>query len=173
MFAYCGDNPVNQNDPTGEYGLLAFLAVIAYNATILIVGCDTFLSPSLEDHYGRNSNNIKNMPDHYDPGFFDGWQQEKAWCHQFTSDDNWKLVSPDGHYEAIFNSAGKLVTDERDYGTYNYNSPKEDPIGHMVSDVVPWIVHGNSANDKTTVVQRVAAFTGIKKVIKWVKSLLA
>ena len=43
-------------------------------------------------------------------------------CHQYTAKDepNVKYVSPDGSREIIFNSKGKVVTDPKDFGTYNF-----------------------------------------------------
>lgn len=125
-----------------------------------------FVSPSEEEHYERNENNIE-FPEVFDEKFFN----EKDWndnvsanCHQFSSPDrtNKKYVSRDGKYEAIYNSQNELVTDPRDIGTYNFASPDKDPLGHFFKDVYPWIKYGNSEDDTTSATERLFSFIGIR-----------
>mgnify|MGYP003291388509 CR=1 FL=1 len=166
MFAYCLNNPVNRIDcggllsdwwanqpadsPAAELGRL-----IGEWLSELI---ETY--PSKEEHYSRNENN-PDFPDEYDEEYFADWDDSvSAACHQFTAPqkDNIKFVSIDGMYEVIYDRNGFEVTDPKDVGTYNYISPKTDPVGHIVVDVIPWIIHGNSPDDTTKWWQRMVAF---------------
>jgi len=118
--------------------------------------------PSKEKHYSRNLNMpLEDLPGTPEEAEKWGWDDDVAAdCHQFTSSDksNMKYVSPDGRSEAIFDSEGDLVTAPEDYGTYNFSSPNEDPVGHFYMDVLPWLVWGNEENDSTTASKRLHAF---------------
>ncbi|MBE5942189.1 MAG: methyl-accepting chemotaxis protein [Lachnospiraceae bacterium] len=111
-----------------------------------------------EQHYDRNSNMpIEDLPQSPSEAADLGWDDSVASnCHQFTAGDqpNEKWVSPDGKYEVIFDSSGRIVTAPEDYGTYNYCSPNDDPVGHAKKDVIPWIVFGNSEDDETWPLER-------------------
>lgn len=59
---------------------------------------------------------------------------------------NVKFVSPDGHFEAVYNRDGVLLTAENDpenMGTYNYFGP-DNPAAHVKYDVNPYIEWGNT-----------------------------
>ena len=109
--------------------------------------------PTREQHYDRNSNMpVENLPQSPSEAADLGWDDSVAAnCHQFTAGDqpNEKWVSPDGKYEVIFDSSGRIVTAPEDYGTYNYCDPNDDPVGHAIKDVVPWVLWGNSEDDET------------------------
>lgn len=64
-------------------------------------------------------------------------------------------MSQNGHYEVILDSNGKIVTDPRDVGTYNFCSPQDDVLGHAFMDVIPWILYGNSPSDNTSIIDRI------------------
>jgi len=170
MFAYCMNNPVNMSDPTGSWPKwIETVAnwvnnnIIQPVASFIEKSIDYLTPPSKEDHYNRNQNNIQ-FPEEYDETFFKDWDDSvSANCHQFSAPnrDNVKYVSPDGKYEAIYDVNNKLVTDPRDVGTYNFISPNEDPFGHFIKDVIPWIQHGNSPNDSTEWWQRALSFIAI------------
>lgn len=118
--------------------------------------------PTKEEHFSRNDNMpVESLPKSPNEAKSLGWDNGVASdCHQFTAGDtrNEKWVSPDGKFEVIFNAEGDMVTASEDYGTYNFCSPNEDPIGHFVYDVIPWFIWGNAEDDKTTWIQRVKAF---------------
>ena len=83
-------------------------------------------------------------------------------CHQYTAKDgpNQKYVSPDGHREVIYNSAGYIVLDPRDIGTYNFCPSNElwyskESLGHLVIDIIPWIIFGNDDNDPGPIVNEI------------------
>jgi len=58
---------------------------------------------------------------------------------------NLKFVSADGHFEAVYDINGNLVTNELNMGTYNYVSPKNGP-GHAKFDVISYSYLGNTPN---------------------------
>lgn len=119
--------------------------------------------PSKLEHFNRNDNMpFEKLPKSIEDCLKLGWNgNTSSVCHQFTSKakTNRKFVSPDGKLEAIFNSAGKIVTSPEDRGSFNLASPINDPLGHFVKDVMPWIAYGNSPDDSTSVAQRLKAFS--------------
>ena len=63
---------------------------------------------------------------------------------------NVKFISADGHFEAVYDKEGKLLTEENDpinMGTYNYFGPN-DFNGHKEYDVEPYYIYGNTVNQK-------------------------
>lgn len=64
-----------------------------------------------------------------------------------------KYVSPDGHYEAVRDRDGNLVTDSANLGTYNYY-PLWD-LRHLPADIIPYWIWGNAPDDLTPVWNRV------------------
>jgi hypothetical protein len=63
---------------------------------------------------------------------------------------NIKMVHPDGR-EAVYNKEGKLVTDSKNLGTKNDIVPNgeflNDVLGHGPSDVVPYVINGNTRSE--------------------------
>ncbi len=60
--------------------------------------------------------------------------------------------------EAVYDFQGRLVTDLRYYGTYNYYSPTGGPwskLMHFVVDIVPYILFGNTPDDPAPAVDRI------------------
>ena len=49
-----------------------------------------------------------------------------------------KWVGPNGHFEVVFNSAGRAVTESPYGGTFNFFSPDNVP-GHSAADVAPFL----------------------------------
>lgn len=60
----------------------------------------------------------------------------------------------DGIYEVVFNPEGKLVTADETLGTFNFSSPSNKDT-HIVFDMVPYWLWGNTANDTTLFTNRV------------------
>ncbi len=118
--------------------------------------------PTKEEHYHRNDNMpLSSLPMTPEEAEKLGWDDGVAAdCHQFTSagKDNRKYVSPDGKSEVIFDSEGDVVTAPEDEGTYNFEDPNTDPIGHFNKDVLPWIIWGNEEADSTDMSERLHAF---------------
>ncbi len=155
-YSYCFGNPVGFSDRNGNWPSWG----------------DALTSPSIEEHYNRNNNNIA-VPE-TEQEFLDGigkdWTllpDDRAACHYFTAGDGeviHKYVSPDGTCEAIYDASGKLITSDEDLGTYNYYPYNNDSnkfranIGHFVNDVLPWLKWGNTENDTTNDLERFMAF---------------
>lgn len=117
-----------------------------------------------EWHYSRLDKGYGDLPKNYKSYSEDELERRfnvgvSANCHQFSAKeygDNLKIITKDGYYEAIYDkNSGNMITDPRDIGTYNYAHPDNDPIGHAILDVVPWIIWGNSEQDTTNIFQRV------------------
>ncbi|MCL1919318.1 MAG: RHS repeat-associated core domain-containing protein, partial [Peptococcaceae bacterium] len=74
-----------------------------------------------------------------------------ASLHQNTATDgpNVKYVSPDGKKEVIYDYQGNMVIDPRDIGTYNFipSGSIWGDAGHLIFDVIPWFLYGNSDED--------------------------
>ncbi|MBR3895162.1 MAG: RHS repeat-associated core domain-containing protein [Clostridia bacterium] len=179
LFAYCNNNPVNGCDPCGTcFHRWDFWndcescggKTIGEKADAVVKTVVRFCSPTVvrEIHYNRN---IINQVPTSEKEVPEDWKSSKdggpgAACHQFSSPDNSnvKYVSPDGYCEVIFDKNGKLVTDPRDIGTFNY-FPSDHYgligiIGHGYFDVLPWVIYGNSEDDTTTIFDRIFAFFG-------------
>jgi len=115
-----------------------------------------------EDHYKRNKINDL-LPDTAEDAVKQGWHKIVANAHQFTSEgkhDNVKYVDPSGKFEAVYDKLGKLVTDPLDMGSYNFSPSETSKRAHVRDDVIPWILYGNSPDDKSTKKQRALALTG-------------
>jgi hypothetical protein len=73
-----------------------------------------------------------------------------AMLHMYGKDGeyNVKFISEDGHFEAVYNTDGVLLTqynDQLNMGTFNYADQVLDKEKHSVLDVVPYIRWGNTA----------------------------
>jgi len=80
--------------------------------------------------------------------------------HQMRGAVNNKVyISKDGHKEAVYDNSGKLVTDPVNMGSYNYSHPSDEPFGHFVNDMLPWIMWGNSKDDPTSISERLSAYS--------------
>lgn len=103
-------------------------------------------------HYGRNV--LNEAPITEKAAIDSGWTKLKpseSVYHQigYGNENNAKYVSPNGKMEAVYNLRGNLVNDLANVGTYNY-SPPSDAIGHMLNDVIPYYLLGNSPDDITS-----------------------
>jgi hypothetical protein len=67
-----------------------------------------------------------------------------------------------GHCEAVFDSMGHAVTDPRNMASYNYYGPSGllDGAGHVLYDVLPYLILGNSPDDPTKIMQCLIAPQG-------------
>jgi hypothetical protein len=180
MFAYCMNNPVNMSDPSGNWPrwITAAVTVVAAVVTVAAVAKGNFAVAAVaakvtmaagatyiaqSAHYDRREtkNDVATLPQSPQEAKDSDWRGPDttpkgpaADCHQYTAKDgpNKKYVSPDGHREVIYNSAGDIVLDPRDIGTYNFCPSNElwysnQSIGHLVHDIIPWVIFGNSDDD--------------------------
>lgn len=119
----------------------------------------TRIGVSKEEHYNRNKHNV-NVPKTIEEARAQKWvsgvPSNAHQRHTTPGKRNVKYVSPDGHREGIYNYKGELVG-----GSYNYSSPVTDTVGHLVNDVVPYIVYGSSSKDQTTALKRTEDLLGL------------
>ncbi|QPJ66754.1 MAG: RHS repeat-associated core domain-containing protein [Candidatus Nitrohelix vancouverensis] len=135
FYAYVNNNPINANDPSGNFAVLADWIV---------------------DHYLRNENN----PSVDIITASKSWNErddDQEYFHQIGlgNEGNRVFTSPDGHGEAVFDINAQLVSDAVNKGTYNYYSAEESPIMHAVADVAPSVVFGNGLDDPRSFFDRV------------------
>jgi hypothetical protein len=69
--------------------------------------------------------------------------------HMYGKDGeyNLKFISEDGYFEAVYNKAGILLTEENDplnMGTFNYADQVTGKEKHTVLDVLPYVLWGNT-----------------------------
>ncbi len=58
------------------------------------------------------------------------------------------LIDDKGSYEVIINSAGEIVYEDINMGTFNFRDSKlTNSTQHRIYDVLPWLVFGNSEDD--------------------------
>lgn len=175
MFVYCFNNPVNMSDPNGNWPRW-ITATVAVVSTLLTPGFPNSLAVASSvayvaqsHHYDKREEKNNNLPQTPQEANDLNWINSKPKTeqnlngggpaddfHQFTSPDNSniKYVSPDGHREVIYDSAGKIVSDSKDVGTYNF-SPSGGfwgTVGHIGLDVIPWFVFGNDDDDPGPIV---------------------
>ncbi|MBN2545271.1 MAG: hypothetical protein JXB50_05690 [Spirochaetes bacterium] len=67
-------------------------------------------------------------------------------------------VHKDGHGEAVYDKDGKLVTDSRNQGSYNFYPAQTAPLEHFSADTLLWIVWGNAKEDPSTKKERIEAY---------------
>jgi len=75
--------------------------------------------------------------------------ESQAIFHQIGdgNEGNKKYLSPDGKREAVYDSKGKLVQDPVNTGTYNIVPAQTSMAGHFLTDVLPYLIWGNSPED--------------------------
>jgi RHS repeat-associated protein len=147
FYAYVSSNPINLIDPTGFEFMFSFDLLSARDE-------------AKNEHYNRNQ--LNHHPCSEQSALEQGWtrlEADKSIYHTMGAgnENNSKWVSPDGHYEGVFDGDGNPVTDPAVMATYNYQSPTENPIGHVMEDVLPYYFLGNSPDDPTTFGERLTA----------------
>jgi len=112
-----------------------------------------------EDHWNRNKINGNDPPKTRAEAAKTGVPVEDGAnrYHRFGNgnEGNVKYLSQDGRREGVYSSTGKLVTDPRNMGTYNYYDYRANLLGHFLYDMLPYIKYGNNKNDNTTVIERI------------------
>ena len=132
---------------------------------------------SKKEHYARNQYNTdlpqteREMLQLVKKGEWIRSKKSEAACHQNNVTDgceNGKYISKDGHREVVYSREeghiGEIVTNDEDMGTYNFASYKDDPAGHVKKDLIPWLIWGNTPDDKTTFIER--SFKSLKGKIE-------
>jgi len=162
MYAYAENIPVMNIDPEGTkvwHFVVGFS--LMFIGSVINIGTNnsnSFINIGLyfvrEGHYDRNYLNT-DLPSDPTIAKTNGWvKKDEATFHRFSNPKNEKWVSSDGHKEIIFDNKDRIVNDHRDMGTYNFIPHEVSSIGHGIVDVLPWILWGNSYEDKTTCSER-------------------
>ena len=126
-----------------------------------------------EKHYARNQR-IKNTPQ-YEWQILAQKDWQKYWVYDgelathnllgVSNNVSYRGLRENKHIQVVFNKYGNLVTSDENIGTYDFglvykNNQKISKKGlerHFRKDVYPWIYWGNSAQDKTTIKDRINA----------------
>lgn len=136
-------------------------------AAVAVVSTVAYIAQS--HHYDKRTAKNTNLPKSPREAKNSGWRGPDTTpkgpavdCHQYTAKHgpNKKYVSPDGHREVIYNSQNEIVLDPRDIGTYNFSPSNElwyskESLGHLVIDIIPWIIFGNDDNDPGPIVNEI------------------
>jgi hypothetical protein len=75
------------------------------------------------------------------------WQNMAFHMYGKDGEYNLKFISTDGHFEAVYNKEGMLLTQENDplnMGTFNYAHQLADQITHYNLDVWPYFMWNNT-----------------------------
>ena len=157
MFAYCGNNPINRTDPSGQgWGTVLLVgAAVVVTVVAIIVAVNV---PTKEEHYARNDNqkDIPQKPE--DIIDSDDWVLQDDSVNRYhrhrtgeqgdKAKDNKKYMTTDKKKEVIINFSDPLnpeiVTDPFNMGTYNFGT---NVITHAIKDVLPYWFWGNSPED--------------------------
>jgi hypothetical protein len=76
------------------------------------------------------------------------WQNMAFHMYGKDGEYNLKFISADGHFEAVYNRAGILLTQENDplnMGTFNYAHQVSDQMTHYNLDIWPYFVWNNTS----------------------------
>ncbi len=161
-YSYAFNDPVNLRDPSGN----CLTCSGPFGAYSRMQGA----------HYNRN-NTQQSSPDtrdelnrQIDEGKISINTGVPANAHQQGTDpvngtnpaNNSKVVTTSTGQEGIYDENDNLVNDNVNQGTVNYADPESNPVGHVIVDVVPYVVWGNTEEDPTSFRERLAALFGIE-----------
>jgi hypothetical protein len=158
LYGYVENNPICYVDPFGLvwYNPASWAPIVA--AGNAVGDAYSFITgiPDAQENYNRNQYNFA-PPTESDlgsqPGFWRSVDSGEAKAHQegtCPGQGNNKYVSPNGHYEAVYDANGNLVTNGPNIGTYNFYNYQDGVsgfVGHWEYDVLPWIEYGASPGD--------------------------
>jgi RHS repeat-associated protein len=161
LYGYAGNNPICFVDPFGLvwYNPASWAPIVAVGNAVGDFYSKYLDIPNQQENYDRNQYNFalpeENMIAAYNqqPNTPDFWTQlgdVPSQCHQEgtqPSQGNNKYVSPNGHYEAVYDASNNLITSGPNIGTYNFYNADSDPVAHFTNDVLPWIEYGASPSD--------------------------
>lgn len=140
------DNYGNQLNDFGSSNVTSFNSLVS-NIVKMVGSVDKVM------HFARNKLNrapasLSAMVQYINSNLDKKWRllpPEEAAYHMngVGGEYNLKFISPDGHFEGIYNSVtGTLVSDSENMGTYNYVDPS-NTIEHTIYDVNPFYKWGN------------------------------
>jgi RHS repeat-associated protein len=157
LYSYVEGSPISRRDVRGDESLwanaLQFVngAVNSIKQTNPLTLMFPMLEPLADLHYARNGYQAgaENLP----RSVIDyTWREltsedEKAYHIRDGATGNRKFISPNGRCELVFKSDGTLEMNPVNIGTYNFYDPQNDKAGHIVFDVVPYLLFGNTPDD--------------------------
>ena len=135
LTGYVGAGPMSAIDPEGNY--LLIVGVVVGGLAIL--------------NWGRNWLNYE--PPTVGIARGKGWivmRPELSVFHMQGpgNQHNIKMISPDGHYEAVYDPCEWLTTDPKNRGTYNYFDPRFwGGIPHGIFDIGLYFVFGSTPGE--------------------------
>ena len=170
MYLYCLNNPIKYRDLKGESAVLTIMAIagcIGGASSFFVAPTSNDIKKSADKHYARNKLNKVSLTVDEIMQRYDKQTEDMDALHEYTHGKqgkegiyNDKYLSPDGgHLEVIIcsppNKSSYIVNeyvDEINMGTYNYASneiPGLYHVDHLVRDVLPYSLYGNTLEDKT------------------------
>jgi len=163
-YLYANADPVNGIDPSGNMTLVEVTGV----STVLSIG-SALAIPAFRDsiidvytalilaHWNRNRFNLPPLTE--GEAIAMGWTRlglKKSVFHgQGNGLLNSKYISPNGLHEAVYDKDGNLDRSALNRGTYNFAHPVDEPLGHVLKDVLPYYLLGNDYNDPSTFRDRI------------------
>ena len=176
MFAYCGNEPVNRADYSGEsfWDTVKWLCkksvdvhanfVMAYLGGPLSL---PLMIPTIGMHYSRNWLNKSYSKEEIDNMGIEklGKTEDKFHQNHQQTDENGEkkrnkkyVVGTWFSSEMVFYDDGSVNDTPEDRGTFNVyygDNPFGKYVIHGIFDVAPYMLWGNSLDDKTTIIDRV------------------
>ena len=112
-------------------------------------------------HYGRldlPQQQLSNLPKSPADAIMQDYEKvpdSQNWYHRHNGEfDNEKYINRKTGQEVIFDRYGNIVTSPENIGTFNYGTNPMYP-SHILFDVIPYYIWGNSVYDTTPFWQRV------------------
>jgi hypothetical protein len=87
-------------------------------------------------------------------------QTGETYIHNMRGAIGNKVYVHENGQEAVFDANGEIVQDGINDGSYNFFHSEKNPFGHYVFDIERWIKLGTSANDPTSIDERIYAYMG-------------
>jgi RHS repeat-associated protein len=151
-YTFVNNNPLRFVDPDGRLSL-----------SILRDTTNFLLKPL---HYARNMFQEGKIPTDENGAISEANLSGAGWVEQSMDDnifhiqdgaiDNVKYLGPEGNMEIILNKKTNVVeTNPLNAHSYNFVNPKVMfGAPHITTDVMPYVLWGNTANDPSTISQR-------------------
>lgn len=138
-----GNNPASGVDPSGLQTAgagTAKTAPLPVHVGAYASGGNMPVLPPWPKGDGRNKNNVAPLTEQEAIALgFEKCPPSAAVFHQPGK----KYIGPDGHWEAVYDDDGKLITDPGRMGSYNYYDYRRNPVLHFWFDMVPYWLYGN------------------------------